>query len=158
MSATAIEPAAGYMIIDLSLEEAPGILAELEKASFEPGDQIKQREWAKLLHFSVFYACAAKVGDVIAGAAVVVVAAGIGYLYSYAVIPEWQRRGIGSRLLKQATEVCKDKGKCVKIQAHTRTHNLPSQTLLIKAGFVAVQYVTDYYADFEDGVLWEKAL
>ncbi len=83
--------------------------------------------------------------------------AGIGYLYSVATLPEFRKQGIAAKLTANRLEFLRGAG-CVRVQAHTRIGNEASQAGLRKAGFVAIQYVTDFYGDFEDGILWEKML
>ena len=92
----------------------------------------------------------------VVGIAVIKWAAGIGYLYSNAVLPDYRNQGIGTRLIRMRLDFVKN--FCLKVQAHTRINNEASQAILRKCGFVPIHYVPDFYGDCEDAVLWEKVL
>jgi len=111
-------------------------------------------EWLKALTENSIVVREVKDG-VTAGIAVAKWDAGIGYLYSNAVLPEYRRQGIAARLTQQRV-ACLSRLGCTKIQAHTRVGNVASQTVLDNAGFRVVQYVPDFYDEFKDGILWER--
>lgn len=76
----------------------------------------------------------AKIEKTIAGTIAVLIMHNIGHLgkqsaifESFAVLPEWQNKGIGKALIKHVTEICKDAG-CYKITLsadlqRTKAHN-----------------------------------
>jgi ribosomal protein S18 acetylase RimI-like enzyme len=82
---------------------------------------------------------------------------GVGYLYSNAVLPEFQRRGIGSEMLQERINQLMKSG-CTVIQAHTKLDNAASGALLAKHQFVPVQYVTDFYDDNMDAIFWSRSI
>jgi ribosomal protein S18 acetylase RimI-like enzyme len=93
-------------------------------------------------------------GVVIAAAAVCYsTLAGISYLYSSAVQPEYRRKGIGEELLKLRLGIVQSFSS--KIQVHTRPDNKPIIKLLQKYYFEPIAYIPDFYSLGRDGILWE---
>jgi len=133
-------------------------LAELDKLCFG-SEAMNFTEWLKVTNTFPIIVCAYQDNDKdhFRGMSVARYASGIGYLYSSAVVPEARRLGLGEKMVFKRLEILKQKG-CVLVQAHTRTENEASQKMLAKCGFVAIQYVTDFYDDCEDAILWEKHL
>jgi ribosomal protein S18 acetylase RimI-like enzyme len=133
-------------------------LADLDKMCFAT-EAMDFDEWLKVCNTFPIIVCAWQDDDKehMRGMSVARYAAGIGYLYSSAVVPECRRLGIGERMVLRRLEILKEKG-CTLVQAHTRTENEASQKMLSKCGFFAVQYVTDFYDDCEDGVLWQREI
>jgi ribosomal protein S18 acetylase RimI-like enzyme len=132
-------------------------LAALDKQCFG-SEAMTFKEWLQVTSSPVIIVCAWEDPDKdhFSGLSVARYAAGIGYLYSSAVVPEARRLGIGERMVRKRIELLEDLG-CAVIQAHTRIENEPSQNMLRKCGFLPIQYVTDFYDDFEDAILWERA-
>jgi len=133
-------------------------LAVLDKMCFG-SEAMTFKEWLKVTMTHPLICCAwhGIDKDHFAGMSVARYAAGVGYLYSSAVVPDARRLGIGERMVQKRLEFLKLKG-CHLVQAHTRTENSASQAMLTKCGFDAVQYVTDFYDDFEDAILWSRTL
>src|ERR1035437_2328254 len=130
-------------------------------------EAMNYKEWLKVTRVDVvpIIVCAWQ-GDIEAlsivntdfrGMTVARYAARIGYLYSIAVIPEARRTGLGERMVQKELACLKELG-CVLVQAHTRTENEASQKMLAKCGFSPIQYVTDFYDDMEDAILWSRIL
>lgn len=148
------------MDLDIHIEElvkrsAVDVLARFDKICFAK-DGMSKSDWEAALSLNSYACCAIdQVGTV--GVAVAKFGAGIGYLYSSAILPEYRRKGFGKALTEHRIDVLSKIG-CHKIQAHTRLDNEASEAMLISCGFGAIQYVTDYYDDFEDAVLWERAI
>jgi len=76
----------------------------------------------------------------------------IAYLDSSAVLPEYQKQGLGQLLLDDRLSYAFD--IATVIQAHTRTDNTAVIKLLSKNNFKPIQYVPDFYGSEEDGILW----
>jgi ribosomal protein S18 acetylase RimI-like enzyme len=92
-------------------------------------------------------------GEKLVGYCVARYAFRVGYLYSTAVLPEYQGRGLGRMLLNWRLDEL-ERNNCRVIQAHTMLDNIRSGALLNKAGFIPVQYVPDFYEDNVDAILW----
>lgn len=132
-------------------------LAGIDKQCFLPKDTLSTDEWNRFLMMT--HHCVVTLHDPmcgIVGAAVATSAAGIGYLYSNAVLRGHRRQGYGKELLNQRLNWLSR--ECSIVQAHTRVGNVPAHETLKSVGFAAKQYVPDFYGDFEDGILWEKVL
>lgn len=78
-----------------------------------------------------------------------------GLIYSIAVKPEHQRKGIGSLLLKEALRKLKKKTKRVWLQ--TRVSNLKARKFFEKFGFEPLFRLENYYGK-ENGILMMKNL
>lgn len=128
-------------------------LASLDKRCF-PADGMNEEEWKQAL--SNKWCCVVYAPEWFA-AGVMTAAAGIAYLYSVAVTFEMRHKGIGELLIKERLDIARAIC-CTKAQAHTRTGNEGIQRLLKKCGFLATDYVPDFYDDFEDGIKWEMIL
>jgi ribosomal protein S18 acetylase RimI-like enzyme len=135
-------------------EDAAKILAEFDALCFD-AEGMSEEEWAKVLESNA-YACKAVEGGKIVGVAVAKYAAGIAYLYSSAVLPEFRGQNLGCWMVNDRLQFLETVAS--KVQAHTRIENFASQRMLKKCGFLAIQYVTDFYGDLEDAILWERTL
>lgn len=136
----------------------PVLLAKLDAEVFGT-EAMDQDEWQLFFDqkpcFTVNWIT---VEDKIIGAAVMTFSlkAGIAYLYSNAVLEEYRGKGFGKELINARINFLGM--ACAKIQAHTRVNNLASIKLLLNTGFESLQYVTDFYGDCEDAILWELRL
>jgi ribosomal protein S18 acetylase RimI-like enzyme len=135
-------------------EDAAKILAEFDALCFD-AEGLSEEGWEKVLESNA-YACKAVEGGKIVGVAVAKYSAGIAYLYSSAVLPEFRGQGIGIWLVRDRMNFVETFAS--KVQAHTRIDNFASQRMLKKCGFLAIQYVTDFYGELEDAILWERTL
>jgi ribosomal protein S18 acetylase RimI-like enzyme len=144
-----------YEKIEAPTQETAWDLATIDGKCFG-SEALGNEEWEDALTelATVFFA---KVGSHIVGAAVCKYTMfNIGYLYSTAVLQGYRRMGIATELLQQRIDyLCAGDRNCRIIQAHTRASNIASGRLLQKHNFKAIEYITDYYGDFEDGVLWQ---
>jgi len=73
-------------------------------------------------------------------------------IISFAVKKEFRRKGIGSKLLTTAINICKERGK-EKIFLEVRVSNTPAQSLYKKKGFKVVKVIPNYYSDGESAYL-----
>lgn len=128
-------------------------LYEYDRLCFEERDR---EEWDKALVGSWSISTQMDETGEMRGIGVTKWAAGVGYIYSSAVHPDYQGRGIGTKLVATMTEFLAK--QCKVIQAHTRVENIASQRTFEKCGFTAVQYIPDFYDDYGDGILWEKRI
>jgi ribosomal-protein-alanine N-acetyltransferase len=76
-----------------------------------------------------------------------------GWIASLAVHPEFQRRGIGRRLL----QACEQALATPRVRLTVRASNHPALELYRRAGYQPVAVWRRYYADGEDGQVMEKA-
>lgn len=79
-----------------------------------------------------------------------------GHIVSFAVLPEYRRRGVGSRLLKEAINALKEIYHCVDVYLEVRISNHEAINLYRKFGFTVAQIKRGYYRDGEDA--YEMAL
>jgi len=80
-----------------------------------------------------------------------------GHVISIAVLPEYQRKGIGQALLEEAMlrmRVYKAKECYLEV----RVSNIPAINLYKKTGFETSRIVHGYYADGEDAVVMMRKL
>jgi ribosomal protein S18 acetylase RimI-like enzyme len=131
------------------------ILAKIDEECFD-NEAMTVEEWEKVITMpgvEIFYSKDDE--DNIVGAAVLIITAfKIAYLYSNAILPKYRRQRRGYTLLLERLNRVHNEG-IVQIQAHTRVNNIESGELLRKAGFNPIQYVPDFYDDFQDAILWE---
>ena len=141
-------------IVEAPTSEDAKTLALWDSSCFEK-DAMELEDWNSVLASptTVFYA---SVGEDLAGCAVAKwTTFGIGYLYSNAVLKSYRNMGLGSMLLLNRIAYLQAEKENYIIQAHTRVDNISSGSLLKKHGFLSISYVTDYYDEFEDAILWE---
>jgi ribosomal-protein-alanine N-acetyltransferase len=77
---------------------------------------------------------------------------GLAWIASLAVHPEYQRRGIGQRLLR----ACEEALGTPRIRLTVRASNFPALELYRRAGYSPVDIWRRYYTDGEDGQVMEK--
>jgi ribosomal-protein-alanine N-acetyltransferase len=79
---------------------------------------------------------------------------GLGWIASIGVHPDYQRRGIGSRLLA----ACERALGTPQIRLTLRPTNLAARRVYDAAGYVEVGRLERYYRDGEDGIVMEKLI
>lgn len=78
----------------------------------------------------------------------------VGWVATIAVHPDFQRQGIGRRLL----EACEAGIGLDRIRLTLRASNRGARALYDQAGYVAIDVWRRYYHDGEDGIVMEKKL
>ncbi len=73
-----------------------------------------------------------------------------GHIVSFAVLPEYRRKGIGTQLLKEAIKALRDVYHCVDVFLEVRISNSEAINLYRKLGFSVSQIKRGYYKDGED--------
>jgi ribosomal protein S18 acetylase RimI-like enzyme len=133
-------------------------LAEFDEVNFEESHRMDYDEWAQMLScgINIIYTARTEQNEI---AAILVLKTasedvGIWYFYSVAVAEKFRKCGLGTRLFKQAIAETISGGL---INSHCHVDNIASIGFHKSLGFKAVQYVPDFYGDFEDAVLWERA-
>jgi ribosomal protein S18 acetylase RimI-like enzyme len=79
---------------------------------------------------------------------------GLWYFYSVAVSEKYRKMGLATRLFNEAIKAEIATGF---INSHCHIDNAASIGFHKSLGFKPVQYVNDFYGDFEDAILWERA-
>jgi ribosomal-protein-alanine N-acetyltransferase len=74
------------------------------------------------------------------------------WIVTLGVLPQFQRRGIGARLLAE----CEARLKTPALRLMVRESNIPAVALYEKFGYVHIRRERGYYADGEAGLLMEK--
>jgi ribosomal protein S18 acetylase RimI-like enzyme len=133
-------------------------LAEFDLANFDENHQMDEGEWTLMLGTGrvVTYIARDEQEEV---AAILVLKApaveiGVWYFYSVAVSEKSRRSGIATKLFREAIKAEISFGF---INSHCHIDNTASIGFHKSLGFVPVQYVNDFYGDFEDAILWKRA-
>lgn len=79
-----------------------------------------------------------------------------GTLVSVAVLPEFRRRGIGSRLMEESMNFFSSKVDYVELQV--RVSNVEAISFYKKFGFEETGLIPNYYIDGEDALIMSKKI
>ncbi len=80
----------------------------------------------------------------------------LGHIVSIAVLPQFRRRGIATKLMEEALKRLKEIYGVKEVYLEVRVSNLPAIKLYEKLGFVKVRRIKYYYLDGEDAWLMAK--
>jgi len=78
-------------------------------------------------------------------------------LYSLAVAPQWNGKGLGRALLEASEKAARRRGATV-LRLEVRSENQPAIGLYTKAGFECFDRIDDYYEDGATALRFEKSL
>jgi len=81
-----------------------------------------------------------------------------GHIVSIAVLPEYRRRGIGTRLMQAAMRSLKEEYGAREVYLEVRVSNTPAIRLYEKLGFRKIYVIPHYYLDGEDAYLMAREL
>ncbi len=81
-----------------------------------------------------------------------------GHVISLAVLPEYRRRGIATRLMEAALRSLRDEYGAREVYLEVRVSNTPAINLYRKLGFRIIHVIPRYYADGEDAYLMAREL
>ncbi len=81
-----------------------------------------------------------------------------GHIISLAVLPEYRRRGIATRLMEAALRSLRDEYGAREVYLEVRVSNTPAINLYKKLGFRVIHVIPRYYADGEDAYLMAREL
>ncbi len=82
----------------------------------------------------------------------------LGHVISIAVLPEYRRRGIATKLLNKAMRILKEEYSCGEVYLEVRVSNNPAIHLYQKLGFKIVKVSKRYYVDGEDAYVMARSL
>jgi ribosomal-protein-alanine N-acetyltransferase len=82
---------------------------------------------------------------------------GKGRIFTIAVLPKYQNKGIGTNLLENICSVLKEKG-AKEVGLEVRMSNLSAQQFYLKRGFIPVWVEKGYYSDGENALVLKKQL
>jgi ribosomal-protein-alanine N-acetyltransferase len=82
---------------------------------------------------------------------------GKGRIFTIAVLPKYQNKGIGTNLLENICSVLKIKG-AKEVGLEVRMSNFPAQHFYLKRGFIPVWVEKGYYSDGENALVFRKEL
>lgn len=135
-----------------------GALIAIENAVFT-SDRISRRSFRDFLASPRAILRVADVDGEVAGYHLVLFRQGTAAarLYSLAVAPAWQGRGVGAMLLANAEAAAYAAERAV-LRLEVEVSNAPALALYRRAGYRAVEKLPGYYESGEDGVRLEKPL
>jgi ribosomal protein S18 acetylase RimI-like enzyme len=96
-------------------------------------------------------------GTKLIGYALTRYAFGAGYLYSIAVIPSYQGKHVGNKMLQMQLTEMSDAGVRY-VYAHCNLLNNASAGLLRSNDFEVIGYECDFYVKGQDAIQWKKRL
>jgi ribosomal-protein-alanine N-acetyltransferase len=99
-------------------------------------------------------------GGVVVGYSVAMIAAGEAHLLNLSIAAPWQRRGLGSELLKFILGLARDSA-ATKVYLEVRPSNTAAIALYTRAGFSQIGSRRNYYPSqegSEDAVVMERVL
>jgi ribosomal protein S18 acetylase RimI-like enzyme len=133
-------------------------LVEIEERCFAT-DRLTRRSFRYLLTKANAATLIDEEQGVARGYALVLFSSGtsMARLYSIAVDPAFQRRGIGWQLLQASEQAARD-GDCVSMRLEVRRDNDPGRALFGKGGYKQFGTLSDYYEDHMDALRFEKSL
>ena len=133
-------------------------MVELENRSFE-FDLFTRKQYRYLIAKANSTAFVLTVGKVISGSAIVLWRKNStkAHLYTIAVDPALQGRGLGKRLLEVCLKEARRRG-CDRFSLEVRADNKRAISLYKKAGYEITGRVVKYYEDDCDALQMEKRL
>ena len=133
-------------------------LVHIEESCFD-SDRLSRRSFRHFLKNGKGALLVCVTGGQIAGYVLVHVHSGtaLARLYSFAVLPDLQGRGLGRPLLEAGEEAARKQG-CLAIRLEVRRDNERVKQLYVNAGYREFEQLEDYYEDHEDAIRLEKPL
>ncbi len=136
----------------------PTLLAQFDLANFDDSHRMDEDEWSHMLATGYVATYTARNDDDELAAILVLktssVDTGRWYFYSVAVEEKFRKLHLATRIFNEAIRAEIAVGI---INSHCHIDNAASIGFHKSLGFKAIQYVNDFYGDFEDAILWERA-
>lgn len=133
------------------------LLAAFDLSNFDESHRMDEEEWTQMLATGYVAMYTAREGDELAAILVLKrpsIEVGVWYFYSVAVAENHRKKGLATKLFREAIQAEIPFGF---INSHCHIDNEASIGFHKSLGFVPVQYVNDFYGDFEDAILWRRA-
>jgi ribosomal protein S18 acetylase RimI-like enzyme len=134
------------------------VLARFDLENFEENHRMDEEEWTHSLSsgYCAIYTARNEDNEIVAILFLKSpsVDCGLWYFYSVAVSEKYRKMGLATRLFNEAIKAEIATGF---INSHCHIDNAASIGFHKSLGFKPVQYVNDFYGDFEDAILWERA-
>jgi ribosomal protein S18 acetylase RimI-like enzyme len=135
----------------------PEILAQFDIENFEENHRLSKDEWVKMLGIGYVAIYTARNEDNELAAVLALktssVNTGRWYFYSIAVSEKYRKMKLATRLFTEAIEAEISFGS---INSHCHIDNVASIGFHTALGFAPIQYVNDFYGDYEDAIMWER--
>ena len=148
---------AAILIRKTQINDLDGIVA-LENRSFK-FDLFTRKQYYYLIAKANATAFVLLVGKTIAGSAIILWRKGStkAHLYTIAVDPKFQGRGLGRKLLERCLKEARSQG-CDRFSLEVRADNKPAIALYEKSGYEIVGRSVKYYEDGCDALQMQKWL
>ena len=136
----------------------PSVLAAFDLANFDESHRMDEEEWQQMLSsgYVAMYTIRNEQDELVA----VIVLKTDGkiltdrwYFYSVAVSEQYRKMHLATKLFQHAIGAAI---ACGSINSHCHVDNIASIKFHQSLGFRAIQYVPDFYGDYEDAILWER--
>lgn len=150
-------PRASSMIARATSEDLSALL-DIEQRCFN-GDRISRRRFRTLLASATAETLVDRSDGRLRGYALVLFrrASTVARLYSFAVAPEYRRRGVGEGLLRAALALARRR-RATRMRLEFRRDNRAARQLYQRAGFAGVGETADYYEDGMTALRMERRL
>jgi len=121
-------------------------ITEIEKVSFPPGTVYSKSYFEKLYHsYPQGFLIAEILGKII-GYAIGQIKGNSAQIISIAVLPDWRKKGIGTKLFNSLLDFFKKEG-AKEIFLHVRTKNQEAISFYQNLGFEILEEIKNYYPD-----------
>lgn len=151
-------PLTSYQLAPLTVRHLDEV-CKLNRRCFPLGDSYTRHTFNFLLSEPNGLAMCALMPDekIVAFIVTMVNEDGAGHITTLGVAPEHRRRGLAQRLLARAEEALRKRSVNL-VRLEVRVNNIAAQKLYKDLGYAAVQRLSHYYVNGDDGFLMVKSL
>jgi ribosomal protein S18 acetylase RimI-like enzyme len=133
------------------------VLAEFDLANFPENHRMDEGEWEKMLSTGYIATYTAKTEKGEVAAILVLKSSSVDYqrwyFYSVSVDARYRKMRLATRIFNEAI---REEIVVGVINSHCHIDNEASIRFHKSVGFNPVQYVPDFYGDYEDAIMWER--